>query len=345
MTQVATINPLNQFFDQPSGLPLTNGKIYIGEENKDPEQFPITVYWDEAGLVPAIQPIRTTSGYPTRNGSPAILYVSSLYSMRVRNQGNSQVFYIASAGTPPPVTPTPFIDTGLIPSFASGTTFTVTGDQTSIFLPGGLAKSRVRMTLGSGFVYGTVINAVYGALTTVTLTMDSTPLDASLTAVATSFLQPSPNAIPLLFAAQGANSDITSLTGVVNGSNAAAGEIGEYITSQILFAASVALTTTVVANVTSISLTAGDWDVSGYVGHTLTGSTTAVLASISSTSATLNGEDFVLVIPALTGSVQNALTTTRISISATTTVYLVTSATFSSGTAKAYGRIRARRVR
>lgn len=196
MTQVATINPMNQFFDQPSGLPLTNGKIYIGEENKDPEQFPITVYWDEAGLVPAIQPIRTTSGYPTRNGSPAILYVSSLYSMRVCNQGDVQVFYIQSAGTPPPVTPTPFIDTGLVPSFASGTTFTVTGDQTSVFLPGGLANLRVRMTLGSGFVYGTVTNAVFGALTTVTLTMDSTPLDASLSAVATSFLQPSPNAIP-----------------------------------------------------------------------------------------------------------------------------------------------------
>ena len=211
MTQVATINPLNQFFDQPSGLPLTNGKIYIGEKNKDPEQFPITVYWDAAGLVPAIQPIRTTSGYPTRNGSPAILYVNSLYSMRVRNQGDVQVFYIQSAGTPPPVTPTPFIDTGLIPSFATANTFTVTGDQTSIFLPGGLAKSRVRMTLGSGFVYGTVINAVYGALTTVTLTMDSTPLDASLSAVATSFLQPSPNAIPLLFAAQGNNTDLTSI--------------------------------------------------------------------------------------------------------------------------------------
>jgi hypothetical protein len=196
MTQVATINPLNQFFDQPSGLPLTNGKIYIGEENKDPEQFPITVYWDEAGLVPAIQPIRTTSGYPTRNGSPAILYVNSLYSMRVRNQGNSQVFYIASAGTPPAVVPTPFIDTGLVPSFATANTFTVTGDQTSIFLPDGLANLRVRMTLGSGFVYGTVTNAGFGALTTVTLTMDSTSLDASLSAVATSFLQPSPNAIP-----------------------------------------------------------------------------------------------------------------------------------------------------
>jgi Head binding len=196
MTQVATINPLNQFFDQPSGLPLTNGKIYIGQVNQDPEQFPITVYWDEAGLVPAIQPIRTTSGYPTRNGSPAILYVNSPYSMRVRNQGDVQVFYIQSAGTTPPVTPTPFIDTGLVPSFASANTFTVTGDQTALFLPGGLPNLRVRATLGSGDVYGTVANAVFGALTTVTLTMDSTSLDASLSAIATSFLAPSPNAIP-----------------------------------------------------------------------------------------------------------------------------------------------------
>lgn len=193
MTQVATINPLNQYFDQPSGLPLTDGKIYIGEVNKDPEQFPIVVYWDAAGLVPALQPIRTTSGYPTRNGSPAILYVNSLYSMRVRNKGDVQVFYIASTGTAPSVAPTPFVDTGLTPSYASANSFTLTGNQTTEFQPG----RRARMTLGSGYVYGSILTAVYGALTTVTMTMDgSSVLDASLSTVALSFFPVTPYALP-----------------------------------------------------------------------------------------------------------------------------------------------------
>lgn len=191
MAQVATITPLNQYFSL-NGSPLNNGKLYFGEVNKDPEQFPVTVYWDEAGTVPALQPIRTTSGYPSRNGSPAILYVDDIYSMRVRQSNDVQVYYIASTGTPPPIEPTPFVDTDLVPSYASANSFTLTGDQTAAFQPG----RRAQMTLGSGFVYGTITAAVYGALTTVTLAMDSTPLDASLSAVALSFFTVTPNALP-----------------------------------------------------------------------------------------------------------------------------------------------------
>lgn len=203
MAQVATIAPMNQFFAL-NGSPLNNGKLYFGEEGKDPEQFPISVYWNAAGTVPALQPIRTTSGYPSRSGSPAILYVDSVYSLRVKESNDVQVYYIASAGETPPTSPTPFIDTELVPSYASADSFTLTGDQTVEFQVG----RRLELTLGSGKVYGSIVSSVYGALTTVTMDMDSTALDASLSAVALSFLAADPSAIPSTYAKSGANADI-----------------------------------------------------------------------------------------------------------------------------------------
>lgn len=76
------------------GKPLTNGKVYIGQPNQDPEQYPVTLYWDAAGTIPAAQPIRTVGGYISRRGTPAQLYVSGNYSLRVRTANNVQVYYV-----------------------------------------------------------------------------------------------------------------------------------------------------------------------------------------------------------------------------------------------------------
>jgi Pectate lyase superfamily protein len=134
------------------------------------------------------------------------------------------------------------------------------------------------------------------------------------------------------------------------GGNATAGSIGEYVSSAIASGSAVSLTTATAANVTSISLTAGDWDVDGNVN--IAGSTatyTQGVGGISTTSATLptdgtevnSGAQFTAL------SVTDGLTLPRkrVSISSTTTVYLVGKATFSAGTMTAYGSISARRVR
>lgn len=97
MANVATITPLNQFFDT-NGSPLTSGYLYFGLPNQDPEQFPVQMYWDEAGTIPALQPIRTISGYPSRAGSPAIIYGPDSYSLRVRSSSLVQVLYAPSLG-------------------------------------------------------------------------------------------------------------------------------------------------------------------------------------------------------------------------------------------------------
>lgn len=142
------------------------------------------------------------------------------------------------------------------------------------------------------------------------------------------------------------------LPGTSTNDSASAGKIGEYITATNAFPGT-SLTTGTPLDVTSISLTAGDWDVVGTVGFSPNGATTATsyIGWISATSATLpgapNGGAFFnlnfpfsaphsLVMP--TGKI-------RISLSATTTIYLSAQATFAVNTNSAYGFIGARRVR
>ena len=142
------------------------------------------------------------------------------------------------------------------------------------------------------------------------------------------------------------------IKGTITNDSAATGVVGEFISSTILVGAAVSLTTGTAANVTSISLTAGDWDVSGLVSSVAAGGTTisGFLAWISTTSATAptspNSGGYVLlqVTGAAGGNIALPVSTMRMSLASTTTVYLSTLQTFSS-TDSAYGFISARRVR
>jgi parallel beta-helix repeat protein len=93
-----SIQPTYPIFTDIDGQPLEAGYIWIGTANLDPQTNPINVYWDAALTIAAPQPIRTLAGYPSRNGTPARLYVNSDYSIRVMNKNGSTV-YNASAAT------------------------------------------------------------------------------------------------------------------------------------------------------------------------------------------------------------------------------------------------------
>lgn len=126
-----------------------------------------------------------------------------------------------------------------------------------------------------------------------------------------------------------------------------AGTIGEQIRSAIASPGST-LTSPNALNVTSISLTPGLWDVNGIVNFTGITTGTIETASISTTSATIGtqGDNAVSLNQANTtnADVSLVIPAYRISLAATTTVYLVAQATFSGGTGKAYGRISGTRV-
>lgn len=92
MTMLATENPFPQYFDT-DGSPLDNGMLYFGAANQNPETSPITVYWDSAGTQPAAQPIKTLNGYTIRNGTPALVFVGSNYSLLVRDSRGRVIYF------------------------------------------------------------------------------------------------------------------------------------------------------------------------------------------------------------------------------------------------------------
>ena len=145
---------------------------------------------------------------------------------------------------------------------------------------------------------------------------------------------------------------LSNVKGVIDASSSASGYIGEYISSTIASGSAVSLATITSKNVTSIALTAGDWDVGGKIGFVSgTGTTFTVLSGdINTTSAAAFSADSAICLE-FAGTLTNsagttlALDTRRININAGATYYLNAYAAFGVSTLKAYGIIWARRVR
>jgi len=89
---MANVSPPFMSFNDAYGKPLDGGKIYIGEAGQNAETNPVAVFWDEAGTIPAAQPIITSGGYPWRSGAAANIYVSTSYSIIVKDKNNVLMF-------------------------------------------------------------------------------------------------------------------------------------------------------------------------------------------------------------------------------------------------------------
>lgn len=142
--------------------------------------------------------------------------------------------------------------------------------------------------------------------------------------------------------------------GTNTNNNAATGYVGEYVSSQVLAASAPAFAGGGIRlNITSISLTAGDWDVTANLNISTSGAVTGGIyaAGISTTSATYGSQDtYIQNLITYSGgtSIATPLPTVRLSLSATTTVYFVANGDatlYAAGPVKAYGTILARRVR
>jgi hypothetical protein len=149
-------------------------------------------------------------------------------------------------------------------------------------------------------------------------------------------------------------SSTSGIVGTTTNDSANAGSVGEYISSTVLTGSAVSLTTATNANITSISLTAGDWDVSGVVSFNMAATTSVqqYQVAVSTTSATLPtvppwARQNLNVNPYAPGAISAHMPTgvIRMSLSGTTTVYLVAQSTFTVSTMAAYGFIAARRMR
>lgn len=141
---------------------------------------------------------------------------------------------------------------------------------------------------------------------------------------------------------------VNKVLGVSTNSSASAGDVGEYVESIVVHSTSaVSLSTGTATNITSISLTAGDWDVTGNCFIANTGANlTAAIGWVSTSSATLPNEEFRNQINVSGMSTAGfSMYPHRISIAGTTTVYLSALCAFGAGTSSGSGILRARRVR
>lgn len=140
--------------------------------------------------------------------------------------------------------------------------------------------------------------------------------------------------------------------GTATNDNAASGYIGEIISTFTDSASRVTLSNGVWNDVGSITLTAGDWDISVlalFEGNVTGVQKVAGIGTASGNSAT--GISFGsnttsdTVMPTSNSDTGLTVPPYRVSISGSTTYYLKVLGTFSVGTLKAYGTIRARRIR
>lgn len=149
--------------------------------------------------------------------------------------------------------------------------------------------------------------------------------------------------IPLILSTIGTGGVIVKGTGTND--SASAGYVGELISSNILAASGVTVSSAATANITSITLTAGNWDIWGNIlvqGTTVT----TIQGGISTVSATLPDSSLTFYISPLALSAACGVPVPEITaaISGSTTYYLVINP-FGSGTIKCSGNIYARRRR
>ncbi len=132
--------------------------------------------------------------------------------------------------------------------------------------------------------------------------------------------------------------------GVIDGSAAAAGDIGEFVTATF---GPAALASNVAADLGSLPLTAGDWDVSGQVAFTISTGAALIQAWVSDVALTPLDPNRVVLISAGLFALGTRLVTgsQRFLKAAPATILLGTFATFGTGTVSAEGTIWARRRR
>ena len=269
-----------------------------------------------------------TTGINDANGNPSLSFsstASAVNYMRIINQSAGNNPFIIPAGS----------DTNIsfsgISKGNSPVIFQTTGTSNQLYMASGAAYANTAVFSFPNSA-GPWIYSLPAASGTVLITG---------TAI---------NSVPSI-----AFSSTSGIIGTTTNNNAAAGSVGEFVSSVVNNNTPVSLTNGTLANITSISLTAGDWEVWGSVGFIPAATTniTILQGCNNSTSATLqtNTADNSELAYATTGivtNVQNTMFTVprlRYSLSGTTTVYLIARAEFTISTLGGFGTIYARRIR
>jgi len=163
-------------FFTTQGVILSGGKINTYQAGST---TPAATYTDNTGGTPNANPIILNSaGLP-----PSQIWLTSGQSYKfVITDSNDNVLQtqdnirgVNDAAT----SASEWVTTGIIPTYASGTSFSTAGNTTNTFTVG----RRIRAAVTAGTVYGTVTASSFSSSTTVTVRIDSGALDSGLSAV------------------------------------------------------------------------------------------------------------------------------------------------------------------
>jgi hypothetical protein len=154
-----------QFFDS-NGDPLNGGKLYTYEAGTTTNK---STYQDDAGASAHANPIELDSA----GRVPAEVWgTTGAYKLKLDNSLNSNIWTrddIVGFNDTTETSASEWIASGLTPTYASATSFTFAGDQTTVYHAG----RRLKVTDNSGTVYASIVSSAFGAVTTVTVDVDS----------------------------------------------------------------------------------------------------------------------------------------------------------------------------
>lgn len=82
------------YMGDSTGRPLDMGTVYFGEQDKDPEFYPIDLFSDDALTLPLAQPVHTKGGYLYDKGDMVEPHAKEfIYSVKVLDSYGRKVFY------------------------------------------------------------------------------------------------------------------------------------------------------------------------------------------------------------------------------------------------------------
>lgn len=207
MAKLAPIFNDAQFIN---AIPANGAKLFTYAAGSSAK---LATYTDEDGLVAQSNPIILNS-----RGEPA----QPIWLI----EGVKYKFVFApSTDSDPPVSPIrtvddisgindtsitidQWVDSGISPTYVSTTSFTVAGDQTSLFTN----KRRIKSLVTAGVAYSTVLSATFTSLTTVVVLNDSLPLDTGLSTIQVGLLTPNNSSIPSIIESTRATVAATATT-------------------------------------------------------------------------------------------------------------------------------------
>lgn len=181
-------------FELASGEPAVGAQLFFYVSGSSTKQ---NTYTNSTGGVANSNPIVLNSlGMPTNEVwfEEGLLYRVVYAPAGDTDPPSSPIFTIDGLAGINDITVTPdqWVASGITPTFVSGTSFTMPGDQTTEFHIG----RRLKSINSGGTIYSRITNSVFGAVTTVTVVNDSGVLDSGLSAVSYGLISSTNTSLP-----------------------------------------------------------------------------------------------------------------------------------------------------